>query len=247
VRIIEFFGIKINPLTRDEFISIIESKLENGSQVVQNGVNAASIIEIVNNDFLKNAINNSDLVNIDGMSVYFALNFLGRRVPERVACPDLAEDILGLAEKNNYCLFLFGADDKSVRASKEKLIEKYPGLRIAGFRNGYFNREDEQEIVELINEANPDILFLGMPSPKKELFIEKYRDSLNFKYCLGVGGYFNILAGSTKRAPDWVQNIGMEWFYRLIQEPNRLWRRYMIGNTKFIWMVLKEKFGNRNS
>lgn len=241
MREIEIFNIKVHPLLKSEFLSYIESNLGNGCQVVQNGVNAASIIEIVKNDNLRRAINNSDLVNIDGVSVLWALRILGYQVSERVPCPDLAEDILSLAEIRHYSVFLFGAQEASLLLAIDSLQKRYPNLKIAGYRNGYYKSEDEPAIVDMINSANPDILFLGMSSPNKELFVEKYRKLLSAKYFLGVGGFFDIISGAKKRAPLWMQKIGMEWFYRFIQEPHRMWRRYIIGNSRFIWLVLKEK------
>jgi N-acetylglucosaminyldiphosphoundecaprenol N-acetyl-beta-D-mannosaminyltransferase len=242
MREIKIFGIKIHPLPKKEFLSIIELNLEDGSQVVQSGVNASSIVEIADNESLRSAINNSDLVNIDGMSLVWALRFLGYKVPERVACPDLAADILSMAEKRSYSVFLLGAKEESLLLARQKLHERYPDLKIAGHRNGYFGADEELYIADMIREANPDILFLGMSSPRKEVFVEKYRNMLTAKYVLGVGGFFDILSGLTKRAPLWMQRSGLEWFYRFAQEPQRMWRRYLIGNTKFIMMAIREKF-----
>ena len=236
-----FFNIRIHPLSRSEFLNTIETNLKNGNQIIQSGLNAASFNELISNKELKQAYINSDLINIDGMSVVWALRFLGNEVPERVACPDLAEDILAMAEKNNFRVFLFGAKEKNLLLSIKRLQDRYPKLLIAGFRNGYYKEDEELAIVDMINSANPDILFLGMPSPRKELFVEKYRQNLSAKYIFGVGGLFDIFSGLKKRAPKWLQNIGMEWFYRFAQEPFRMWRRYLIGNFKFIWLVLKEK------
>ncbi|MEO9146709.1 MAG: WecB/TagA/CpsF family glycosyltransferase [Ginsengibacter sp.] len=236
------FNIQVHPFSRKEFLDIIELNLKQGNQIIQNGVNAASINQLVKNKKLVNTYNNSDLVNIDGMSMVWALRFLGYSVPERVACPDLAEDILVLAEKKNYSIFLFGAEEKSLLLSIRNLGINFPKLLISGYRNGYYHIEDEGSIVEMINNAMPDILFLGMPSPRKELFVEKYKDQLKVKYFFGVGGFFDILAGKTKRAPLWMQNAGLEWLYRFAQEPKRMWHRYLIGNMKFLLLVIKEKY-----
>ena len=175
------------------------------------------------------------------MSVVWALRLLGFNVPERVACPDLAEDLMKMAEKEGYSVFFFGAQQESVTICVRKIMESYPGLKVSGFRNGFFKADDEHQIIKMINAVNTDILFLGLPSPKKELFVEKYKNLLNVKYILGVGGYFDIVSGITKRAPHWMQKIGMEWFYRFLQEPMRMWRRYLIGNFKFIWLVAKKR------
>jgi N-acetylglucosaminyldiphosphoundecaprenol N-acetyl-beta-D-mannosaminyltransferase len=240
-REIKVFKIKIHPLPRKEFLEIIESSLKEGKQIVQNGINAASVNELINNEELARAYNNSDLLNIDGMSMVWALRYLGYPAPERVACPDLANDILEMAERENYSTFFLGANKSSLFSAIKNLKINFPHLNIAGFHNGYFTKEEEDTIVKMINRANADILFLGLPSPQKELFIEKYKGELKIKYSFGVGGYFDILSGKTKRAPIWMQNRGMEWFFRLMQEPKRLWYRYMVGNIKFITLVLKEK------
>lgn len=244
-----FFDIKIYPLLKSEFLDIIESNLKSGNQIIQNGVNASSINELARNEELKQAYNNSDLINIDGMSLVWCLRFMGYKVPERVACPDLADDILAMAEKNKFSIFLFGTTETNLLLCKKNLHDNFPNLIIAGYRNGYYKEDEELAIIDFINSTSPDILFLGMTSPCKELFAEKYRNKLTAKYIFGVGGLFDILSGSKKRAPLWIQKIGMEWGYRFAQEPSRLWKRYLIGNLKFIWAVISEKYrmSSRNS
>ncbi|MDP3538770.1 MAG: WecB/TagA/CpsF family glycosyltransferase [Azonexus sp.] len=235
------FDIKINPISKLDFVAIIEDGIQRNKLIVQSGVNAASLVDLKGNLPLIAAYNNADLINIDGMAVVWGLRFLGFSVPERVACPDLASDVMSLAEKKGYGLFLFGAKETNLVAAKDNIQAKYPALKIAGIRNGYYKPDDELSIVDLINSSNADILFLGMTSPQKELFVEKYKDRLKVKYILGVGGFFDILSGSIKRAPVWMQNSGLEWLYRLIEEPRRMWRRYLIGNVLFLKLVLKEK------
>ena len=245
IKVINIFNIKINPLRRAEFISIIESEIKSGRQIAQFGVNSATINDIVRNEEFKNVINNADLVHIDGMSVVWALRSLGFSVPERVATPDLADDILAMADREEMSVFLFGAKEVTLSLCRKNIEKKYPHLKIVGSRNGYYEPEEEESIFNLINEASPDILLLGMSSPKKELFFESYGHKIHARYILGVGGYFDILAGQIKRAPRWMQNSGMEWFFRLMQEPRRLWKRYLIGIHQFIWLVTREKFRKR--
>lgn len=239
---IKIFNIRIHPLQMSEFLSIIKSNIENGDQITQVGVNSATINDLVKNEELRRAVNNADLVHIDGMSVVWALRYLGYKVPERVATPDLADEVMKMAEKEKFSIFLLGAKETILLSCKENLLKTFPELEIAGCQNGYYMPEEEPLIVERINKVKPDILFIGMSSPKKELLFEKYRHTLNAKYILGVGGYFDIISGHLKRAPQWMQNIGMEWFFRLIQEPRRMWRRYLIGINQFLWTVLKIKF-----
>ena len=239
---VNIFNIKLHPYSKQEFLDIIETNLALGNKIVQNGVNASSINELLKDQNLKDAYYNSDLVNIDGMSMVWASRFMGHKIPERVACPDLAMDILKMAEKRKYSVFFLGTDQKNLELSIKKINKTYPNLIISGYRNGYFQEKNEKEIIGLINSSKTDILFLGMPSPKKEFFMEKNKEKLQIKYSLGVGGFFDILSGKTKRAPSCMQKNGFEWLYRFSQEPKRLWSRYMLGNIKFITFVLKEKF-----
>ena len=240
---INAFNIKVHPLTLNDFVSFIRTSLQNRNQLVQFGVNSATVNEARENDEFRRVINSADLINLDGMSVVWALRYLGHKVPERVATPDLADSVLAMAADEKFSVFLFGATDSVLAQCKANLNLAYPELRIAGLRNGYYQPEEETLIIEQINQSGADILLIGMSSPKKEFLFDKYRDMLKVYYVLGVGGYFDILSGRTKRAPRWMQEKGLEWVFRLIQEPRRMWRRYLIGNNKFLWTVIREKSG----
>lgn len=238
---IRAFNIKIHPLRKLDFLGVIHDAIKSNKQIVQSGINAASIVDIMKNPELAATYNNADLINIDGMSMVWALRFLGYTVPERVACPDLATDLMNLAEKNKYSIFLFGAKEANLLSAVGNVKADFPDLQIAGYRNGYFNADNEVEIVNQINKSGADILFLGMASPQKEIFVEKYKSQLQVKYMLGVGGFFDILSGEIKRAPVWMQSVGLEWLFRLKQEPKRLFQRYLKGNLTFIKLVFLEK------
>lgn len=237
---IEAFNIKFHPLTRTEFVSVIRENIEKGTRLVQFGVNSATVVDLGHDDIYRSVLKDIDLVNIDGMSVVWALRLFGYKITERVATPDLAHDILEMAALNGKSVYLFGAREDVISSCVINLHHQYPNLRIAGSRNGYFLPEEEQNIVEQINLVHPDILLLGMSSPHKEFFVNKNKDKLKVKYILGVGGYFDILSGCTSRAPMWMQVTGLEWLFRLMQEPKRMWKRYLIGNFVFLWIVLKE-------
>lgn len=240
-REIEIFNIRIDALTLNEFVEYIYANLLNGNKIVQNGINSFSINELIKDKRLIQSFNNSELINIDGMSMVWALRFLGHSVPERVSCPDLAERILKLSEENQLRVYFLGSSQQNLQLAINNIATSFPKLIIAGFRNGYFNTCEEKLIIDEINASKPHILLLGMPTPKKELFMENYKHQLAIKYSLGVGGLFDIFSGKTKRAPKWMQKNGLEWIYRLFQEPRRLWKRYLFGNSKFIYLVLKEK------
>lgn len=241
MKVIYAFDIKVNPVSLPEFVILIREHLQLRKHIVQFGVNSATVNEANENDEFRRVINSADLLNIDGMSVVWALRCLGHKVPERVATPDLAESVMKMAEENNFSVFLFGATDPVISLCVENLKIKYPLLRISGWRNGYFKPDEEYRIIDQINNSGANILLIGISSPKKELFYDRFRDRIKVNYTLGVGGYFDILSGRTKRAPKWMQNLGFEWAFRLLQEPNRMWRRYLIGNNKFLWRLIKEK------
>lgn len=242
---INAFNIKVHPATLSEFVVIIKQHLHQRKKLVQFGVNSATVNEACENDEFRRIINSADLLNIDGMSVVWALRCLGHSVPERVATPDLADGVMRMAAEGKFSVFLFGATNEVISLCVENLRKLYPSLMIAGWRNGYYQPQEESSIVDQINSSGADILLIGISSPKKELLYDKFRDKLGVFYVLGVGGYFDILSGKTKRAPKCMQDIGLEWVFRLIQEPRRMWKRYLIGNNKFLWTLIREKTRSR--
>ena len=244
---IDAFNIKVHPATLIEFVSVIKDNLVQKNRLVQFGVNSATVNETHDNEDFRRVINSADLLNIDGMSVVWALRYLGYKVPERVATPDLAESVMAMAAENNFSVFLFGATESVISLCVENLRKTYPAMRIAGWRSGYYDVKEENSIINQINQSGADILLIGISSPKKEFLYDKYREELNVYYVLGVGGYFDILSGRTRRAPKWMQNMGFEWIFRLLQEPRRMWRRYLIGNNKFLLTLISEKSKRRKT
>lgn len=204
-------------------------------------INASKINLMSENTDLREIINESPLINADGQSIVWAGRFLGADIPERVTGIDLFTELVKKAAVNGWRLYYFGSEEDVVRKVIDLHKKEYPDLIVAGYRNGFFDDAESKEIAKEIYESHADILFVAFSSPKKEYWIHQYKDSLNVPFMMGVGGSFDVIAGKTKRAPKWMQNIGMEWFYRLIQEPKRMFSRYLKGNTKFIIKVLKTK------
>jgi N-acetylglucosaminyldiphosphoundecaprenol N-acetyl-beta-D-mannosaminyltransferase len=164
-------------------------------------------------------------------------------LPCRVTGVDLMQELVKLASEKKYKCFFLGAKEEVVKKVVDIYAATYGPEIIAGYRNGYFNKEEEPVIARQIAASNAQLLFVAITSPKKENFLFKYKEVLKkVNFTMGVGGSFDVVAEITKRAPKWIQKIGMEWFYRLLQEPKRMWRRYLVGNSKFIWLVVKEKF-----
>jgi N-acetylglucosaminyldiphosphoundecaprenol N-acetyl-beta-D-mannosaminyltransferase len=238
---VEIMKIQVDNLTLKETISFIEDSIDRGEKIHHVAVNAFIFVLLSKDHQVKESIINGDLINADGQSIVWASKVLGRPVKERVTGIDLMEALVKSANNYNKKIYLFGARQDVV----ENLVRIYSAIYspdiIAGYRNGYYSVEEESGIVEDIRKSGATYLFVAMGSPQKELFLFKYKDTLNLPFIMSVGGSFDVIAGKTKRAPLWMQKSGIEWLFRVIQEPRRLWKRYLITNTAFILLVLKEK------
>ena len=225
----------------DETVNKAVELINSGSIHQHVVLNAAKIVLMEKDKELADIVNSCDLISADGMSIVWASKFLGKKLKERVAGIDLMQKLLETADKNRYRIFLFGAEEEVVKNVSEKIKSKYNNLTVAGYRNGFFKKEEEPEIIKQINKSNSHIVFVGFSSPNKEFFLNRYKDFLKVPFCMGVGGSFDVFAGKYKRAPRWMQRAGLEWFYRYIQEPGRLWKRYTINNFLFLITVLRYK------
>lgn len=241
---ISFLNIPVDCLTMDETIAKIESAISSGKQIHHVVVNAAKIVSLQKDENLKNSIIECDIINADGQSIVWASHLLGTPIPERVTGIDLMSRLVEISHKKKYKLFLFGARQEVL----DKLVHIYstqysPDL-IVGSRNGYYVPEEEEEIADMIRNSKANILFVALTSPKKEVFLHNFKDHLqNINLIMGVGGSFDVIAGFTKRAPVFMQKAGFEWLYRLLQEPRRMWKRYLFGNSRFIFLILMAKLG----
>src|SRR5690554_505988 len=240
---IHILNTAINNLSMQETLALVQEKIRNGEQVHHVVVNAGKVVAMQNDSELRKSVNESHIINADGQAVVWASRFLGKPLKERVAGIDLMANLVEMAHKNNNKIFLFGAKEEVVKEVVDKYSKIYSSNIIAGYRNGYFSPSEEEEIVQQIADSGTQMLFVAISSPINENFLYKYRDILkNVNLIMGVGGSFDVVAGKVKRAPVWMQNAGLEWFYRFLQEPKRMWKRYLVGNSKFIFLVLKEKF-----
>jgi N-acetylglucosaminyldiphosphoundecaprenol N-acetyl-beta-D-mannosaminyltransferase len=203
-------------------------------------INAAKVVEFQDDPALRAAILDAHLRTADGQAVVWAARLLGRPVPERIAGIDLMQLLLAHAAERGYTVYLLGARPAVVAACAARANRRYPGLRIVGYRDGYFTRDEEPAVVTAIREARPDILFLGFGTPAKEYFMHRHYRALDVPFVMGVGGTFDVFAGLVKRAPRWMQRSGLEWAFRLAQEPRRMWRRYLVGNTRFVALVARD-------
>jgi N-acetylglucosaminyldiphosphoundecaprenol N-acetyl-beta-D-mannosaminyltransferase len=203
-------------------------------------VNAAKIVHMTSDASLREDVLASDLVLADGASVVWARRLLGRPLPERVAGIDLMMGILRRGNEKGYRVFCLGATREVLDAVCARIAADFPGIVLAGARDGYYSDADEEALAAEIDKSKPDVIFVAMTSPRKERFLARWGQSLDVRVWHGVGGSFDVLAGKTRRAPRLWQQLGVEWLYRVLQEPRRLWKRYLVTNTIFCAMVARE-------
>ncbi len=240
---IDFLNIPVDNFTMAETINQVDEAIQRNKRINHVVINAGKVVSMQTDKELFESVVSCDIVNADGQSIVWAARFLGKYLPERVAGADLMQNLVQLASEKGYKCFFLGAKQEIVEKVVSIYTEKYGPQIIAGYRNGYFKREEESEVANQISASGAHMLFVAITSPRKENFMYSYRDTLSkVNFTMGVGGTFDVIAGFTKRAPVWMQNKGLEWLYRLIQEPRRMWRRYLIGNTKFCWYVAVEKY-----
>lgn len=238
---IEILNTKIDVLTMSQTIELVEKYITTKTPLHLMGVNADKINEVNNNDKMKEIVNSCGIINADGASVVLASKYLKKQLPERVAGIDLMQELVKLCSKKNYKVYLLGAKQNVVEQTKCVLEKRHKNLNICGIHNGYFKQEDWKEISKEVKESNPDIVFVGITSPTKEYLIEFLQNDGNNCVFMGVGGSFDVISGNIPRAPKWMQKCNLEWLFRVIQEPKRLFKRYFVGNGLFIKAIIKEK------
>ena len=239
---ISICNIPVDALTMQETIALIDKAIEEHRPIHHVVINAAKVVNAQKDEALKESIVSCDIINADGQAIVWAASFLNRPLPERVAGIDLMDNLVKLAAEKKYRIFFLGAKENVVKNVVNVYTEKYGKEIIAGYRNGYFTKDDELVIAKQIAESGASILFVAMSSPKKEIFLNTYKHLIKMPFIMGVGGSFDVVSGLVKRAPVWMQKWGLEWFYRVMQEPRRMWKRYLFGNSEFIYLVLKEKW-----
>jgi len=240
MRRIEFLGSPMDSATMSETVSYIAERIEKKEFLQHVVVNVAKLINMQKDNELAESVKACDLINIDGMGVVLGARFMGHDIPERVAGVDLFHNLLDMSSHKDFPVFLLGAEEEVVSKTAKKVKELHKGINIAGYHHGYF-WNDEEAVVEQIKVSGARLLFVAITSPKKENFINKWQDQLGVDFVMGVGGTFDVVAGKVKRAPLWMQNYGLEWFYRVMQEPGRMWKRYAETNSKFAWLLFKAK------
>lgn len=206
--------------------------------------NANNIVLGVKDPAIREAANNSDLSVADGISLVLTTRIYGYPLKKRVYGPDLMLEFLNEAEKRGYSNFFYGSLPNNLNFLIKRLKERFPLLKIAGFYSPSFKNkiEEDEEAVDLINNSSSDVLWVGLGGPKQDIWMHCHKGRINVPVMVGVGAAFDFLSGTKLQAPPWVRNNGFEWLFRLVTEPKRLWRRYLINNFLFIYYVGIELF-----
>jgi len=233
-------GCPLDLLTLDDTVAAIDDAVAERRSLQHSALNAAKLVRIQRDETLRAAVAGSELVTADGQAIVWAARLLGQPVPERVTGIDLFESLLARAARRGYGVYLLGGSAAVADRAAAEIRARHPGIRLVGYRHGYFGRDEDAAVVEEIRCARPDLLFVALETPVKETFLARYRDRIGAPFVMGIGGALDILAGERRRAPRLLQRLGLEWGYRLAQDPRRLARRYLVGNSVFIWLVLRE-------
>lgn len=238
-------GVVIDNLSMAETLAAIEGLVQQGKPCYVTNPNVDIIIRYNSDPEFADYYNGGALCLVDGMPILWAAKFFGRPLKEKISGSDLVPKVCELANQRGYQLFFLGGRPGAAQAAKETLLQTLPDLKVVGTYAPPFGFERDQmelnKIAQMIKDAKPDILFVGLGAPKQERWIKKYHQELGVPVSMGVGVTFEFIAGIVKRAPKWMQNTGLEWFWRLCMEPGRLWKRYLLDDPQFFMIILKQK------
>jgi N-acetylglucosaminyldiphosphoundecaprenol N-acetyl-beta-D-mannosaminyltransferase len=238
---IELLGCPFDSITEDETVELVfrwKTAPERKSHHIIT-VNVAILMMARDDTKLANAIENADLVVVDGKPLVWTSRWLGAPVAEKVSGVDLMRRLLEAGNQRGLSVFLLGTTQERLDVLERVIRAKYPNIEIAGTRNGYFKAPEYPEVTKQIRESKADLLLVGMPAPFKEIWCEEHREALATPTILGVGGAFDVMAGFVPRAPRLMQEAGLEWAWRLAMEPRKLWKRYLVTNSAFIALLGK--------
>ncbi len=251
MRRVDVLGIGIDPLTVDELNAEVLRLSRQGSCSAVLNVNAHCLNLLRKDERLRKFFGQAEIVFSDGDGVVLGARILGRRIPGRITYADWIPNLTALAETENLSLFFLGARPRIAEKAFRKLKKQHPSLTISGALDGYFDHRtgssDNERILQAINVASPDILLLGMGMPLQERWLMENRERLNVRVALTGGAVFDYIAGELRRGPKFLTDNGFEWLARLAIEPRRLWRRYLIGNSTFLFRVLLQRLEEMRS
>jgi N-acetylglucosaminyldiphosphoundecaprenol N-acetyl-beta-D-mannosaminyltransferase len=240
-----FLDTPIDVLTMRETLDAAISAIATRKKITHVAINVAKLVRMRSEAQLRTDLTGADIIGIDGMGIVWGARLLGIAVPERVSGIDLMTGLLAECARQGFRPYFLGARPEVLAAAATAALRANPDLQIAGMHHGYFRRDEAQRLVAEINESKADCLFIGMPTPDKERFLAANRSALEVPFVMGVGGSFDVMAGKVSRAPQWAQQFGLEWLFRALQEPRRMFWRYAETNTRFVLLLMPELLATR--
>jgi len=236
----DVLGVPVDCVTMAGALDFAEKLVDGGAkgQYIL-AINPEKVMALLKDDLLREAFSKAALLIPDGIGVVWAMRRLHGLEAVRVPGSELMPNLCELAARKGYGIFLFGSKEEVSRGAAEKLVQQYPGLKIAGRANGYLKEEEMPGLVEQINASGAKILFVALGSPRQEKWIQRWRPQLNVGICQGIGGTLYTIVGTVKRAPPLFCRLGLEWFYRLVSDPRRAKRQ--VSLPVFAWKVLLAK------
>lgn len=237
--VVEILGVPVAALTMREAVEQTERWMDERRGALIATANAEMIMNATRDEELFEILRSADLVVPDGAGTVWAARHLGYEMPERVAGYDLSQELLRRAPQKNRRVFFFGSAPGVAEKAKQKAEELYPGISVVGVRNGYFSSEEEPKIIQEIREAHPDLLLVALGVPKQEKWLKKHKDALDVPVSIGVGGTLDVMAGTMRRAPVWMQKAKLEWLFRALLQPKRAGR--LLALPKFVFRVHASK------
>lgn len=238
---------RFDPLTADELVEQVTEAIRTGQRGIVCTVNVAILMTMRSDPQLQRFVDRARWTVADGQPLVWASRLGRRPLPERVTGVDLVDQLCARAAREEVGVYFIGARPRTVRTVAQMLRHRHNGLRIAGVADGYFRPEDAAARARDIARSRAGIVFVGMGVPRQEAFIEEHWEHLGANVVIGVGGSFDVVAGLRRRAPRWLQRAGLEWAYRLAQEPRRLFRRYLTTNCQFLALMFRHELTTRLS
>jgi N-acetylglucosaminyldiphosphoundecaprenol N-acetyl-beta-D-mannosaminyltransferase len=237
--LVNLFGLTVDALTLAESVDRAEALVKAHRPSHHVCINAAKVVAMTKDERLRATLEHADIVNVDGQSIVWASRWLRGRVPERVAGIDFMEAMVERAADRGWSVYFLGATDRSLEGCIAHFTERFPALIVAGSRNGYWTDEEQPAVLQAIAESEADVVFVAIPTPRKEFLVSDHLAEFGNALVVGVGGSFDVFSGLVSRAPRWARTMGLEWAHRLAKEPRRMWKRYLVGNTLFCVQVAR--------
>ncbi|MHB8490729.1 MAG: WecB/TagA/CpsF family glycosyltransferase [Solirubrobacteraceae bacterium] len=235
----DVLGCAIDRVDMDQAVAICEKAVQGRQRVQHVAINAAKLVAFRSDPNMRRIVEACELITADSRPVVWASHLVGDALPPYVGGIDLMHQLFASADRHGNSIYVLGAKPDVLETAVRRIRELHPRLKVAGYHHGYFDPADDRRVAAEIAAAKPDMLFVAISSPRKEEFLGGNRDLLDIPFMMGVGGSIDIVAGVTRRAPVWINRIGMEWLFRMLQEPRRLFRRYAVTNSIFIAITLR--------